>query len=319
MRAIHTLWRVAGSDRPREFLVASGVVALAFFLYAARFPAPPYFGGDAEHYWRLGASFFPGGSFSLLGAEPTFRGTCLPLIFGALQALGGDAAFYLFYAVNAAFTALSLVVVLPLLVAALFTGVRPTVWQALLVALLFFVFWRGYLVEPLSDTWSFFFAIGALVLLLRAAEANALAARLLLALLSGAALAAAVNLRPIFLICVPMFALGALSIGAWSFRRAAILCAAAGAVLVFAPQALINGHFLQSRNPFVHSGNLYTLQLYLGLAIQRLECAYIIDPAGLGILTAAGIEPLAQLPDGDHLFAPPQAIIESKSCQELLT
>lgn len=281
------------------------VLFIIFFNYAVGFPTPPYFSGDAEQYWQLGASFFSGGSLSLLGGEQTFRGYLLPLIFGLCQRLGAALAvdpFFIYYVVNCAFTALALAMIVPLLIEYLF-GIRVSNLRILIFSGLFFVFWRGYLLEPLSDTWSLFLVIGAILAAVRAAERNRLAA-VALALLGGLLMGAAVNIRPIYLICLPLYFIGMAAL-MWSRPKRMMVLACVGilgAAFPLFPQSLINHHYLGSWNPFIQSGSLYVLQLFFGLSVQRNECAYFVDPSGIAMLKASGVNTLVRQANGSYLY-----------------
>lgn len=281
------------------------VLFITFFIYAIRFPTPPYFSGDAEQYWHLGASFFSSGSFSLLSGGQTFRGYLLPLIFGLCQRLGVTLAinpFIVYYAMNCAFTALALAVMVPVLVTNSF-GIRVSNWRILVFAALFFAFWRGYLLEPLSDTWSWFLVIGAVLAAINAAGRGRLAA-VASAFLGGVLIGAAVNIRPIYLICLPLYFLGMLALIWSSPKKAAVLTCIGmlGAAFPLLPQSLINHHFLGSWNPFTQSGSLYVLQLFFGLSVQRNECAYFVDPSGIAMLKASGINTLVEQANGSYLY-----------------
>jgi hypothetical protein len=290
---------------------AFAAIALVYSAYALKFHTPPFFGGDAAHYWQLGTTFFASGQFNLLDGEGTFRGYLLPVIFGYLGQAGmrtNLGEFRLFFLVNGLLTAASLAIVIPWLFQRL-CGLRPSNVQLIFFASFFFFFWRGYLVEPLADTWSLFVMLTAIALVI-GEKAHTGRKRAVYLFLAGILLGAAVNMRPIYLICAPLLFGGALVYNFLNRKRVVIgarggqiAALSAGFVLILLPQAIINQHFLSTWNPFIHTGGLYTHQLFFGISVSRHECAYFIDGAGVKLLSKSGYDFLKPAAEGKYLFA----------------
>src|SRR5262245_14678298 len=79
------LLRSAPSRRDAVVWAPTVLFVVYALFYTSTYSKPPFFGGDAEHYWKLGQTFFSGGAFSFFGSEPTYRGYLLPLILGVIQ------------------------------------------------------------------------------------------------------------------------------------------------------------------------------------------------------------------------------------------
>lgn len=286
-------------------LVPALVLMVFGLAFTFRFPEPPFFGGDAQHYWQLGTTFFKDGTFSLFGSEPTFRGYLLPLILGTLNRVAGALGlnpFHIFYVLNVVLTSLAICVLIPAFLRRVF-GLETTMLRIAAFAAFFVLFWRGYFLYPLTDTYSLFAVILSIVLLLMA-NARAGAAAFGIAAIAGMAIAAAINLRPVYLLCLPAFLI-AFPLISGRLDRAALLRVAGallGIVVILAPQAALNLRFLGTLNPFVHTGSLYILQLFFGLTVQRHECAYFVDSVGSEIVKRAGIDVFRPEADGTVLF-----------------
>lgn len=258
---------------------------------------------DAEDYWQLGHRFVRHGRFELLGYDDAMRGYAYPLVNFMCLALRKALSW----------PAVTVVKLLNAGLAGLLFGVvGPRLWQAstgaaqlpplgrrLAWAGLVFVFWRDYFNFSLSD-FPAVLALGTGLWLVQRP-------RLGPALLAGAALALAVNIRPIYLAAV-LPALGLLWVGraahpAWAGRLAALTL---GAGLVLAPQWLINRrHFgaptplvlAQSRALGIH--NLYLQKLKWGLVHEKYESSVghelptgqllFLDAAGAAVLRAEGL------------------------------
>ena len=306
-----------GSATPRstpqwrqEAGLAVGIMLVyALYLFSTEYINLYY---DAEDYWQLGHRFVRSGRFELLGYDDAMRGYAYPLVnFGCLavrKALNWDAV--------------TVVKLLNSVLAGLLFGVvGPRLWQAstgapqlpalarrLAWAALGFVFWRDYFNFSLSDFPSLL-ALGAGLGLVQRPRLGA-------ALLAGAALALAVNIRPIYLASV-LPALGLLWVGRPQLRAvgasgaarlgARMAALALGAALVLAPQCLINRrHFnvatplvlAQSKTLGIH--NLYLQKLKLGLLHEKYESSVgrgalptgqllFLDAAGAAVLRAEGL------------------------------
>ena len=169
-----------------RLLVAFVITFAIFAFYSLRLEAPPLWCCDTRQYWELGQSFLKSGHFRFLDFDQTYRGYLLSMMLAFLQSIGaavGVNPFRVFFAFNAAVTSAALAVVVPLLVRS-FTGQLPRTWQIFGFALLFFTFWRGFLLFPMSDTWSVFLAILAIWLMIESLGRSG-ASALSFALLAG--------------------------------------------------------------------------------------------------------------------------------------
>lgn len=262
--------------------------------------------GDAAHYWAIAGSFDTGDGFSLNGYGDRLRGYALPLLLNGVQhaarSLDLD-PLTLFRLVSAVSGAALFAAVLPSFLGRVF-GVRPvTPVAAATFGVLCFAYWRGHLLYPLSDMPALLFLVLGL-LNLPDGRGRWPPGR---ALIAGACLALAANIRPINEAALA----GAAVLVAWMVVRAmpsrrAIVAAAVfsiGVALVALPQASINARTLGTRNPFAHPAmspmapNLYLQQLVWGVSIQRYEtniggtfpvAAIFTDPRGQALL---GLDP----------------------------
>ena len=280
-------------------LAAAIALVYAVYLFSTEYHNLYY---DAEDYWQLGHRFVRNGQFGLLNYDDAMRGYAYPLVnFGCL-------------AVRKALN-LPAVAVVKLLNAALagvlFGIVGPRLWRAstgasqlpplarrLAWAVLSFVFWRDYFNFSLSD-FPAVLALGAGLWLVQRPRAGA-------ALLAGAALALAINIRPIYLASV-LPALGLLWLGqpgrtAGALRLVALVL---GAGLVLAPQWLINQRQFGTSTPLVLAQsktlgihNLYLQKLKWGLLHEKYESSVghelptgqllFLDAEGAAVLRAEG-------------------------------
>lgn len=291
--------RSASQWRPQAGLAVAIALVYGTYLFSTEYHQLYY---DAEDYWQLGHRFVRHGRFELLGYDDAMRGYAYPLVN------------FLCLAVRKALNWPAVTVVKLLnagLAGLLFGVVGPRLWQAstgaprlpslarrLAWAVLGFVFWRDYFNFSLSDF--------PAVLALGAGLGLVQRPRLGRALLAGAALALAVNIRPIYLASV-LPAVGLLLLGpprpAWAARLAALLL---GAGMVLAPQLLINRRYFgavtplvlaQSRTLGIH--HLYLQKLKWGLLHEKYESSVgrelptgqllFLDAAGAAVLRAEGI------------------------------
>ncbi len=290
-----------GLERPWPWRWRCGLVLA---LYAAYLPLSGYdrLPFDAGEYWGLAATFFkPGLHFSLLNYADPLRGYLGPLLLvpgrvlcyatgwpalAGAQVLGAGWAVLLFGVSGPAAWA-----------AATGRALRGGAW--LLAVALGFAYWRGYFSYPLQDVPSLALLLLALAALARPGSRWAT--------LGGLLLAAACNLRPIYLACLP----GAAGWLGWHLRGAgrgpaarSWAAAAAGAALVLLPQAAINYRHFGRATPLVLATDGGRLPLYLkklnwGTAYQRYESS--LDPAHFGsavFADPAGARLLRTVPGG---------------------
>ncbi len=258
---------------------------------------------DAEDYWQLGHRFVHKGRFELLGYDDALRGYAYPLV--------NFACLVVRRACN--WPAVTVVKLLNAGLAGLLFGVvGPRLWQAgtggaqlpplarrLAWAALGFAFWRDYFNFSLSD-FPAVLALGAGLWLVQRPRLGA-------ALLAGAALALAINIRPIYLASVlPALALLWVGRPARPVVGARLAAVVLGAAVLLAPQWLINRRHFDASTPLVLSQsktlgihNLYLQKLKWGLLHEKYESSVghelptgqllFLDAAGTAVLRAEGL------------------------------
>ena len=280
-----------------------GLIALAF--YAAYLPlsgyGPGQFRFDAAEYWELSLKFTPPSGFSLLAYDEPLRGYLGPLLVlpaRLLCHLTGWSMLSGARVLGAGWAALLFGVAIPALWArASGRALGGGRWLALLG--LGFICWRDYFNFTLSDTPALTLLLLGLATLGRRGWPWAGVAGLLLA--------AAINIRPIYVACLP----GVLWLLADNGRsltrlKCATLLAmlAVGTTPVFLPQLLINQRHFGQRSPLVLAQRpgkepLYLRQLAWGTAYQRYETSLVpAIPRSLVYADSAGQRALALVPGG---------------------
>jgi hypothetical protein len=192
LSALYTRLQLAAtrSAFPLAFLGALGV---AFLLQG---PKPFY--GDSGDYWALASTFTHGGGFSLLSFESPVRGYALPLFLHLLR-VGEHAGWTqssLAKLFNAVVFALIGSVLAPRLAQVVWPAQRWGVWRRLALTALLLVFWSGDLSYPLSDFLGLALALAALVAIARPDRPAWMLA-------AGAAVGAAIDMRPAYLAFAP--------------------------------------------------------------------------------------------------------------------
>lgn len=291
------------SNRPwwQEGKLAVGIaLAYALYLFSTEYHNLYY---DAEDYWQLGHRFVRNGRFELLGYDDAMRGYVFPLVnflcLAVRKALDWPAVTVV-KLLNAALAGLLFGVVGPRLWQASTSAPQlPSLSRQLAWAALSFVFWRDYFNFSLSD-FPAVLALGAGLWLVQRPRFGA-------ALFAGAALALAVNIRPIYLASV-LPALGLLLVGVPRLRpafSARLVGLALGAALVLAPQFLINRQHFNANTPLVLAQsktlgihNLYLQKLKWGLMHEKYESSVgrelptgqllFLDAKGAAVLHAEG-------------------------------
>ena len=254
---------------------------------------------DAAEYWELSLKFTQHGHFSLLAYDNSLRGYLGPLLLLPARLLCHYTGWPILTAtkiLGAGWAALLFGVAIPeLWKQATGRSVAGGRWLVLLG--LSFAFWRGYFNFPLTD-------MPALALLLLGL---ALASRHGWVAAGGAGLllAAAVNMRPVYLVSVPAF-VWLLSRGSATGKWPRVAALVAGAALVLAPQLLINRIHFKENTPLVlarlaglHTGSLYLEKMNWGLEQQKYETTFgtdypdkvmlFRDEAGSRLLREAGV------------------------------
>ncbi|OGX87731.1 hypothetical protein BEN47_00820 [Hymenobacter lapidarius] len=272
-------------------------------LYALYLPLSGYavgdFGFDAAEYWELSLKFTQQGGFSLLGYDDPVRGYLGPLLILPARVLCHFTGWSMLagaQVLGAAWAALLMGIAIPALVAQV-TGRALAAGRWLALLGLMFVFWRDYFNFTLSDMPALTLLVLALVALRRSQWMWAVAA--------GVFLAAAINIRPIYIASLPgclwLFFRNAPP-GRRGIARAGLLVV--GAALLLLPQWRINRHHFQRNTPLVMAGAPQTRPLYLkqltwGTAFQRYETSLIPEiPRSLVYADPAGQLVLARQPAG---------------------
>ncbi|MCB2409195.1 hypothetical protein [Hymenobacter lucidus] len=297
-------------------------VLFAAHLYTSRFEEQRY---DAEFYWQLARGFDVdgGGKFSLYNFDTALRGYLYPLLHYPAAVLvremfdGQSGGVLKFFGA--------------LWAAALFGVVCPALWEKvtgrpvgslrrLLFIVVCFVLWRDYFNFTLTDFPSVLALFTALLLLYRSTRFFSIFA-------AGALVAAAVYMRPIYLLSVP-FAVAVLVQQLWVRHPADTtgwLKAVASRLVVFAaafllvgfPQYLLNTNNFDSNSYLVlaegagdvdkKDQSLYLFLLREGIGRQRYETnigvgypkpqVSFMDPVGKALLEEEGISDFASYGD----------------------
>lgn len=288
---------------------------LAFALFAAGLPWAGYgrahLSYDAEQYWELFARFSVDGHFSLLNYNDAQRGYAGPLALlpaHALVRLTRWPALVCTGLWGAGWAAVLCGWLLP-------TGWRQAGggelggrrWAVLLA--LVWVFWRGYFYFPLLDAATVVLFGTGLVLLWERRPWQWAAA--------GLALGLAVNMRPSYLVSLPVALFIAYRLANNPYLRAAasrlgshgrLLALAGGMALALAPQLLINARYFGSYTPLVlfrdpaDARPVYLRALGWGTRVERYETGFF--PGGhrtLLVPDSAGIRQMQ--PFGPRGFA----------------
>lgn len=259
-----------------------GRVLAVFVLYAVYLPfsgyEPRHIFYDAGEYWDLSLQFFRGGKLDFLGFQGAGRGYVGPLLLlpgRVLCRLTGCSILAASRVLGAGWAAL------------LFGAVLPAAWQRvksralengrwLALTGLGFALWRDHFNFPLTDFPGFTLSLLGLLLLARPRPMWWLGA--------GLALAAVVNMRPLYAAAVPAW----LGLAFYLTKNARYpgkpglacwLALALGAALVMGPQVLLNWRHEGRATPLVlvaahdaHRDYLHVLSW--GTRLQRYETGF---------------------------------------------
>lgn len=278
-------------------------VLLVLVLYAGYLPlsgyAPDQFRFDAAEYWELSLKFTPSGHFSLLAYDSPIRGYLGPLLLVPARLLCHFTHCSVITGariLGAGWAALLFGLAIPVLWTRL--SPRPlTAIRWLLLVGLTFIFWRDYFNFTLSDMPALTVLVLGLVALGRPGW--------VWAGLAGLLLAAAINIRPLYLASAPgwLWLLLAAPLPARAqVRRVASLLV--GFVIILLPQLLINLRHFRQPTPLVLTSlpgepSLYLRQLAWGTAFQRYETSLIPEyPRSLVYADPSGQRALATVPGG---------------------
>ena len=274
---------------------------LVLVLYAAYLPlsgyTPDQFRFDAAQYWELSLKFTQHGGFSLLAYDEPLRGYLGPLLILPARLLCHFTGWSMLTGarvLGACWASVLFGLAMPQLWAQV-TGRALPLGRWLVLLGLTFLFWRDYFNFTLSDMPALTLLLLGLVALGRPGWWWALVA--------GILLAAALNIRPIYLASVPGW-LWLLGQRAATRRNLAgsLTALVAGLALVLLPQALINQRNFQRPTPLVlaqppGSQPLYLRQLAWGTRFQRYESSLIPEiPRSLLYADSVGQRALAAVP-----------------------
>jgi hypothetical protein len=249
-----------------------GAMVVALWLQGMK---PFYY--DSGTYWSLGKTFVRHGSFSLMNFYSPLRGYLLPLIYRGLNGIAVGLAWHASTVVK-----LFNVLVFSLIGSWLVPRLAEMTWpghpwgliRRLFLGALLMVFWSGYLNYPLSD-------FPALMMLMLALVALDRPLSPVWMLLSGAAAAAAVDMRPSYVLLVPVMVV--LMVWGWLDRYdqvdrsrwgrvAASVALVVGLISISLPQSLSSQRHFRNWNPTPGTvAKLSNLQLTSGLVLQRYE------------------------------------------------
>lgn len=240
---------------------------------------------DAWVYTRLSECFQREGlfNFAAYAAENggAYRGYLLPWIIALGKGLSGLVPFMDYRFLVSLFAAAVCTLALPSVMAGVFRMKVPA-WRRPLAAALLTLLYQGSLMYTLSDLWAVGFGLFALAALLKMMDEKAMPLwrRLLYGVGCGAALAAAYNIRTIYLLLwlTPGVAAAALILRKRGIPlKARLLCLPAlvlGLVLCSAPQMYSNAVTYKSASPMIMSeqgSSLFVNQLYNGIYVQKYE------------------------------------------------
>jgi hypothetical protein len=262
-------------ERHPGFTVFSVVFVVCLVIGAIQ--GTKVFFGDSGGYWYLSETFTAHGSFSLFSFEYTgLRGYGMPLALFLLRKVGdlfdlsAQAEVVL---LNSTIFALLAGFLVPAL-ARIGWPQRPWgVLPRLAMGALFLIFWSGYLNYPLTDFPALAAAVLAIVAISRSRSPGWLC-------VAGLSAAYAVDLRPAYLLLIPLLAL----VLAWTWWRdraeaptttvSRIVCVGAfvlGLAIVSLPQSAISHHYGRGLSPLPGGSSLAGLQYTEGLRLQRYE------------------------------------------------
>jgi hypothetical protein len=270
VRATAVRWRARSA-------LSSFTIALAATLGVGLLEGNKPFYFDSNGYWELGETFTHHGHFSLLNFDSPLRGYLLPLINHLLRELALGLGWSFSFSVvllNAVTFAAIGTVLAPRLAEIIWPRQHWGTARRLALACILLVFWRGYLSYPLSDFPALAMALVALIAIDHPDRPGWM-------LIAGLAGAAAIEMRPAYLVLAPLLAILVLwrwlelrSRGGLPVARHALCLSALllGFTLVALPQSLaMNRHFRDANFVPGSVAHLTSLQLTEGMRLQRYE------------------------------------------------
>lgn len=259
------------------------LIANLFFIIFVISSNQTVFFADSNQYWEFGKDIISADGFNLTGYDASLRSYLFPLFLGLVNFLADILHINPIYTIQVAqgfLFILVLVKFLPKFYLKLFVqnGSKKILQninsiQIAVILLLFFVFWRGYLLFPLSDFPSALLFLASLYYLIDI-EKEEKKKRIKNIILSGVCLGAAAIIRPIYeyagyLIFIYIFYLK-------FFKKLEITISGfiMGFIIPLLPQLYINYKLYDKFNPFSNSDQLLIFQLKIGLQIQKFQAFF---------------------------------------------
>lgn len=268
---------------------------------------------DSLGYWSYGKFFEKNGTFSLLNYDNALRGYLLPLLNYFIYKMGQS--FHLseensFRIASSFFYSYLILKLIPQFVEAV-SAKKMSIPKRIIFLVLFFVFWRGYMLYPLTDFIAFASIICAANLALKTYMSKKVS--LFSCFCMGVFLYACINLRPSYIaVLIPfIFSIIFIVVKIYFYEKVSsskfkaiflpIFIFFLGALLIAFPQVLINRSHFETSSPFVpmekffNGQNLMLSKLYNGLTIQKYETyvgaeydssvALLNDPVGKEVVS----------------------------------
>ena len=269
----------------KENYIYGFLVLLIFCLSRENYP----FYHDSNGYWTYGKYFEKNNHFSIANYDNALRGYLFPLLNYGIYKLGqlfhvSEVNSFRFF--SSLFYGYLIIEIIPLFISEVFEKVIEY-RKRIIILILFFIFWRGYVLYPLTDFIAFSSIITAIMLLLRIYKTKK--TKLRICFLIGALLFSCLNLRPSYIITlVPILIISTFLIIRIKFKeeKRELTCFKSiipismiffGMFFVALPQIVINNIHFQTTSPFVqmekyfNGKNLMLSKLYIGLTVQKYE------------------------------------------------
>lgn len=269
----------------KENYISAFLVLFIYCLSRENYP----FCHDSNGYWAYGKFFEKNNQFSITNYDNALRGYLFPLFNYGIFKLGqllhvSEVNSFRFF--SSLFYAYLIVEIIPLFISEVFEKTLEY-RKRIIILVLFFIFWRGYVLYPLTDFIAFSLMITAAMLLLRIYKTKRI--KLRICFLIGALVFSCLNLRPSYIITlVPFLIISTFLIFSIKFQeeKRVLTCFKSiipismiflGMFLMALPQIVINNVHFQTTSPFVqmekyfNGKNLMLSKLYNGLTIQKYE------------------------------------------------
>lgn len=263
-----------------KMIIKSGNTRWAFIVFIIYNVYLPFSGYDtlvydSLEYFNCSSYYLPGnGKFSLLNYSNSLRGYLFPLILLPLNIVSNiiqTAPIYFTRIFGALCAALLFGYSIPELYY-LANKTKLTFLRRFALIILTFFLWRDYFNYCLTDFPAILCLLFSLILIFKQQSRFSF-------LFAGIFLASAINLRPLYLIVMPVYFLAIIIIDR-NITQAKLLewmlIFVLGFGIISLPQFLINIYHFKIYNPFVianykQEGNLYLKQLMWGIQYQKYE------------------------------------------------